>query len=169
MKDEGWRQDVLHPSRIPSSIGSRHPPTFILHPTMSDLAELERRALDELQACPDEAAVRAWHGRYLGDKGAVPEALKKIGTLPQAERKGYGQKANQVKDALKQAHDAAALKKKEEALERSLAAEKLDVTLPGREVPRGRLHPSTRTLRAIYEIFAELGFQIYRSPDVEDD
>src|SRR4051794_21633523 len=61
----------------PASIGSRHPPTFILHPTMSDLVELERRALDELQACADEAALRAWNSRYFGEQGAVTEALGK--------------------------------------------------------------------------------------------
>lgn len=136
---------------------------------MSDLAALERHALDELQACGDEAALRAWNSRYFGPQGAVPEALKKIGTLPPAERKGYGQQANQVKEALTTAHDRAVAAVREAALERSLATEKLDVTLPGRQPPRGRLHPSTRTLRAIYAIFAEMGFQIYRSPDVEDD
>jgi phenylalanyl-tRNA synthetase alpha chain len=136
---------------------------------MSNLAELERRALDELNACPDEATLRAWHSRYFGHKGEVPAALALVGTLPQAERKAYGQKANQVKVALLGAYEAALARKKEEALERSLATEKLDVTLPGRPVPRGRLHPSTQTLRAIYAAFAELGFQIYRSPEVEDD
>ena len=59
--------------------------------------------------------------------------------------------------------------KKERALERSLTAGALDVTLPGRPTPRGRLHISTQTLRDIYAIFADLGFQIYRSPEVEDD
>ena len=58
---------------------------------------------------------------------------------------------------------------KERALERSLTADALDVTLPGRPVPRGRLHVATQTLRHIYGIFADLGFQIYRSREVEDD
>jgi phenylalanyl-tRNA synthetase alpha chain len=136
---------------------------------MDDLDALQQRGLQELDACADEPDLRAWHGRYLGDKGAVPLALKKIGSLPTAERKPYGQKANQVKERLQQAYEQAQERQKERALERSLAAEPLDVTLPGRPLPRGRLHPSTQTLRAIYAIFADLGFQIYRSPDVEDD
>jgi phenylalanyl-tRNA synthetase alpha chain len=136
---------------------------------MSDLADLESRALAELNACADEAALRAWNTRYFGKQGEVPQALSRVGTLPPAERKSYGQRANQVKDKLTAAHDDFQARLKEQALERSLATEVLDVTLPGRPAPRGRLHPSTQTLRAIYAIFAELGFQIYRSPEVEDD
>ena len=133
------------------------------------LGELERRALDELHGCADEAALRAWNTRYFGAKGEVPGALSKVGTMPPAERKGYGQKANQVKLALTQAYDSALVQAKERALQHSLASEKLDVTLPGRVPARGRLHPSIQALRTICGIFGELGFQVYRSPDVEDD
>jgi phenylalanyl-tRNA synthetase alpha chain len=136
---------------------------------MSDLAELESRALAELDACADEAALRAWHTRYFGKQGEIPQALQGVGALPPAERKPYGQKANQVKEKLTGAYEARLIKQKENDLERSLATEVLDVTLPGRPIVRGRLHPSTQTLRSIYGIFAELGFQIYRSPEVEDD
>ena len=89
--------------------------------------------------------------------------------MPKAERPAYGQKANQVKETLTQAYERALAAEKERALARSLASERLDVTLPGREPSRGRLHVSNKTLREIYAIFAELGFQIYRSPEVEDD
>jgi phenylalanyl-tRNA synthetase alpha chain len=134
---------------------------------MSDLAALEERALADLRACADEAALQAWSTRYL--KGEVPQALKKLGALPQSERKAYGQRANQVKEALTRAYEAALGAEKERTLARSLAADALDVTLPGRAGPRGRLHVSTQTLRAIYAVFADLGFQVYRSPEVEDD
>jgi phenylalanyl-tRNA synthetase alpha chain len=136
---------------------------------MDDLAALLSRALAELNECADEAALRAWHTRYFGKQGFVPQALQNVGKLPPAERKSYGQQANQVKERLTAAYDDALAREKESALERSLATEVLDVTLPGRPLPRGRLHPSTQTLRSIYAIFAELGFQIYRSPEVEDD
>ncbi|MFO0926277.1 MAG: phenylalanine--tRNA ligase subunit alpha [Gemmataceae bacterium] len=96
-----------------------------------------------------------------------PRRLKRIGSLPPAERKPYGQQANQVKERLSQGYEAAA-RARDAALEHNLATEKVDVTLPGRQPARGRLHPST-PLRLIYDIFAEMGFQIYRSPDVEDD
>ena len=136
---------------------------------MSDLAVLEQQALAELQACSDEAGLRAWHTRYFGKQGAVPQALSEIGKIPPVERKAYGQKANQVKEKLTQAYETALAAEKERALQHSLTAEALDVTLPGRPAPRGRLHISTQTLRDIYAVFADMGFQIYRSPEVEDD
>jgi phenylalanyl-tRNA synthetase alpha chain len=136
---------------------------------MSDLAELESRALEELSACADEAALRAWNTRYFGKQGEVLLALKNVVSVPPAERKTYGQQANQVKERLTSAYDQKLARQKELDLERSLATEVLDVTLPGRQPPRGRLHPSTQTLRAIYAVFAELGFGVYRSPEVEDD
>jgi phenylalanyl-tRNA synthetase alpha chain len=136
---------------------------------MSDLASLEQRALDELQACGDETALRAWKTRYLGDRGEVQLAVKKVGELPREQRPAYGQQANRIKAALEQAYVQKEAGLKEQALQRSLESERLDVTLPGRKVPHGRLHVSTRTLRTIYAIFADLGFQIYRSREVEDD
>jgi phenylalanyl-tRNA synthetase alpha chain len=136
---------------------------------MSDLADLEERALGELRSCADEAALRAWNTRYFGKQGEVHLAVKAVGAKPPAERKAYGQQANQLKDKLTAAYEQAEKEDKERSLQRSLASEALDVTLPGRPAPRGRLHISTQTLRRVYAIFAELGFQIYRSPEVEDD
>src|SRR5262249_41730715 len=107
--------------------------------------------------------------RYFGKQGEVLLAVKAVGAKPPAERKAYGQQANQVKERLTAAYEKAAQEEKERALQRSLTSEALDVTLPGGRVSRGRLHISTQTLRRIYAIFAELGFQIYRSPEVEDD
>jgi phenylalanyl-tRNA synthetase alpha chain len=136
---------------------------------MSDLADLEQRALAELKACSDEAGLRAWYTRYFGKQGEVSAAVKKVGTVPPDQRKAYGQQANQVKERLTQAHEAAQAAEKERSLARSLTAEAIDVTLPGRPVPHGRLHVSRKTLREIYAVFADLGFQIFRSPEVEDD
>jgi phenylalanyl-tRNA synthetase alpha chain len=136
---------------------------------MSDLASLEQRALSELHACADEAALRTWNTQYFGDKGEVQIAVKAVGKLPPDQRRAYGQQANMVKQALTQAYDEALGREKERALERSLTSDALDVTLPGRPAPRGRLHASTKTLRLIYGIFADMGFQVYRSREVEDD
>jgi phenylalanyl-tRNA synthetase alpha chain len=134
---------------------------------MSDLKSLEERALADLRAFAGEAALRAWNTRYL--KGEVEQAVKAIGGLPPAERPAYGRQANELKKKLTQAYEAKDAEMKELALARSLASDALDVTLPGRPARRGRLHISTQTLRAIYAIFADLGFQVYRSPEVEDD
>ena len=136
---------------------------------MSDLATLESHARTDLQACSDEAGLRAWNTKYFGKQGEVLLALKKVGEVPPAERRAYGQTANKLKEELTHAYDAALAQEKERALERSLTTEKLDVSLPGRPVQRGRLHLATRVLREIYAVFADLGFQVYRSREVEDD
>jgi phenylalanyl-tRNA synthetase alpha chain len=136
---------------------------------MADLALLEQGALGELHACGDEAALRAWHTKYFGKQGEVALALKEVGKVPPAERRAYGQEANRVKEALLRAHEARLEQEKEKSLARSLAADALDVTLPGRPAPRGRLHVVTQVLRQIAAVFADLGFQVYRSREVEDD
>jgi phenylalanyl-tRNA synthetase alpha chain len=136
---------------------------------MSDLASLEQRARAELQSSGDEAALRAWNTRYFGKQGEMTLALRKVGEVPPADRKAYGQEANRIKGALESLYQERLGKQKEKQLQQSLAAEALDVTLPGRPVSRGRLHPSTQTLRTIRAIFADMGFQVYRSREVEDD
>ena len=136
---------------------------------MADLSALEARATAELAAASDEAALRAWNTRYFGKEGEVPQALKALASLPNDQKKAYGQAVNRLKETLSAAYEAALVAARERALEHSLASDRLDITLPGRPVPRGRLHPSTRTLRLIYAIFADMGFQVYRSREVEDD
>jgi phenylalanyl-tRNA synthetase alpha chain len=137
--------------------------------TVSELAELEARARGELAACGDEAALRAWNTRYFGKAGEVIAALRRVGEVAPAERKAYGQEANRVKEALTTAYESALAARQEADLLRSLAEDNVDVTLPGRPQRPGRLHLATRTLRAIYAIFADLGFQVYRSREVESD
>jgi phenylalanyl-tRNA synthetase alpha chain len=136
---------------------------------MSELALLLERALAELHAASDEVALRAWNTKHFGKQGEVLLAVKKVGTVPPAERRAYGQQANQIKETLTQKFEEKQKQIKESALEHSLISESLDVTLPGRPVSRGRLHVATKVLREIYAIFSDLGFQIYRSREVEDD
>ncbi len=136
---------------------------------IAELGELEKRGRAELEASADEAAVRRWHTAYFGDKGEVAAALKKIGTLPAAERKAFGQEANRVKQALTAAFDETIAKAKETALLASLNESPLDVSLPARPITRGRLHVATKIMREIYSIFSDMGFQIYRTREVEDD
>ncbi|MBM3994713.1 MAG: phenylalanine--tRNA ligase subunit alpha [Planctomycetes bacterium] len=136
---------------------------------MSDLAALEQRASAELAACADEAALRAWNTRYFGNNGEMLAALKAIGGIPKEERKTYGQEANRIKEALTNAYEQKLAEVKERALSASLTSNPLDVTLPGRPVPRGRLHVATQVMRQITAVFADMGFQVYRSREVESD
>jgi phenylalanyl-tRNA synthetase alpha chain len=137
--------------------------------TVNDLDALQARATAELAAAKDEAALRAWNTKYLGKTGEVTLAMKDIGKVAKESRGEYGQKANAVKKALEAAYEQEMEGEKERALQASLAETPLDVTLPGRQPTVGRLHPSTQALRRISGIFVEMGFQVYRSPDVETD
>ncbi len=133
------------------------------------LRTLEADGLAALRAAGDEAALRAWKTAYFGDTGLIPAALKNLGKLPKDQRPAYGQEANRVKVALTEAFDAAWAGAKEAALAASLAADPLDVSLPGRPRTRGRLHPATQILRQITAVCADMGFQVYRSREVETD
>jgi phenylalanyl-tRNA synthetase alpha chain len=135
---------------------------------VASLASLEERAKTELTACADEAALRAWNTKYFGKSGEVSVALKEISNIPHAERKAYGQEANRVKESLTQVFGQAESAQKEQAIEKDLQT-RLDVTLPGRAVQRGRLHIATQIMRQIYSVFADMGFQVYRTREVEDD
>jgi phenylalanyl-tRNA synthetase alpha chain len=134
-----------------------------------DLASLEQKARGELDASADEAALRAWHTKYFGKQGEVQQALNRLKDIAPADRPAYGKEVNRLKVALTEAYDAALAREKERALERSLTSEAVDVTLPGRPIPRGRLHVATKVMREIRGIFADMGFQVYRSREVEDD
>src|SRR5208283_3852711 len=100
--------------------------------SLATLSDIEQRALGELASCSDEAALRAWHIRYFGKQGEVVLALKGVGAVPPDQRKAYGQQANQVKEALTAAYETAIAAMKERDLARSLAEDRVDVTLPGR-------------------------------------
>jgi len=136
---------------------------------VADLHELERRALEALRQAGSADALEEWRLAYLGKKGELTLAVRSVGQLPAEERPAFGKVANQVKDRLEAGFAERLETLKQAELERALRVSQLDVTLPGRRPAVGRLHPATQTLREIYRIFARLGFQIYRSPEVETD
>jgi phenylalanyl-tRNA synthetase alpha chain len=134
-----------------------------------DLLALEKRACDELAACLDEPSLRAWNTKYFGKQGEVQQALGRLKEVAQADRPAYGKEVNRIKVTLTEAYEAALANDKERSLLRSLTHDAVDVTLPGRPVPRGRLHVATKVMREIRAIFADMGFQVYRSREIEDD
>jgi phenylalanyl-tRNA synthetase alpha chain len=136
---------------------------------VEQLDGLEQEALAALAAVADEETLAVWRSDYLGRKGKVTEAVKALGTLSREERPAYGRRMNEVKQGLEAAYEARVEALKQATQVRSLATDAVDVTLPGRPARPGRLHPSIRTLREIYAIFAEMGYQVYRSRDVETD
>jgi phenylalanyl-tRNA synthetase alpha chain len=135
----------------------------------NELAALEAEAKSALDACASTNDLTAWNTTFLGDKGRLTAELKKVGGMPKEERPVFGQAINRIKAELATAKDARQAVIKKQELERSLTTDRLDVTLPGRPVQRGRLHVASQIMRLITGIFADLGFQVYRSREVEDD
>lgn len=136
---------------------------------MADLHDIQAEALAALGNAASLDALVAWKTKYLGNKGVIRELLGKMGSLPAEERRLYGQSVNALKDALTHAYDERESALKAQALQQDLEGGAIDITLDGRPRQSGRLHPSTRTLRRINAIWAEMGFQVYRGRDVEDD
>jgi phenylalanyl-tRNA synthetase alpha chain len=136
---------------------------------LEKLEQLHHQAITELDSVGDSDALAAWKSRYIGQKGEVSLMLRGIGGLTPAERPLFGKRANEVMRALEEAFAQREESVREAELAKSLAEGSIDVTLPGRTPNAGRLHPSTRTLRRFYAIWAEMGFQVYRSRDVETD
>ncbi len=133
------------------------------------LDELEQEALKALESVADETSLTGWKTAHLGRNAELAEMLKRLGELEADERPQAGRRINEVKTALEAAFERQTQALRARALEARLREERLDVTLPGRPQPRGRLHPSTQALREILEIWREMGFQVYRSREVETD
>jgi phenylalanyl-tRNA synthetase alpha chain len=133
------------------------------------LDEIQRSALDALVQVRDDYSLQAWRTSYLGRSAPVMQVFSRLGQAPKELRPQIGQRANQVKVTLESALEERSEIIRGEALKRSLENESLDISLPGRQPMHGRLHPETQVQRDMSRIFAEMGFQIYRSPDVETD
>jgi phenylalanyl-tRNA synthetase alpha chain len=136
---------------------------------LDKLKEIEKSALDVLQSVKDQDALEAWRVAHLGRSSPVMGVFSNLGQLSKEERPAVGQAANKVKMALEAAFAERTEAVKAAMLAKSLEEEQLDVTLPGRGVRVGRLHPSTQQLRRVIDIFAEMGFQVYTSREVETD
>ena len=129
--------------------------------------------LSEAEAAVAKAAdLRALDGvrvQFLGKSGLFTERLKQLGKLPPDERKQAGAQINQAKQAFQSALESRKTVLEEAVLRERLAAERIDVTLPGRDVVSGGLHPVTRTMQRIQEFFASAGFEVAEGPEIEDD
>jgi phenylalanyl-tRNA synthetase alpha chain len=136
---------------------------------VSSIAELLGQAETAVGAAEDLAALDAVRVQFLGKKGLFTAQLRELGKLPPAEIPAAGKAINDAKSALE-----AVINARRDALEayriaEQLAAEALDVTLPGRGIPPGQHHPVTRTLRRMVRILGHAGFDVHTGPEVEDD
>jgi len=133
------------------------------------LDRLREEALSALETVEDSETLTTWHRQYLGKKGKLTQLLRSIGELPKEDRPAFGQATNEVKLELEAAFEARADALRQMEMEQELQQEALDVTLPGRPAGPGHVHITTQMLRQCYDIFAEMGFQVYQSPEVETD
>jgi phenylalanyl-tRNA synthetase alpha chain len=134
-----------------------------------ELAALEAGGLAALLAAGDEPGLEQVRVRYLGRKGSLAAILRGLADLEPAERPAVGKLANEVKHRLEEALAARRDALRAAARRAALTAERVDVTLPGRPIAMGGLHPSTQILRRICQIWSDMGFQIYRSRDIETE
>jgi phenylalanyl-tRNA synthetase alpha chain len=136
---------------------------------MEDIARIVESALADFQACADPVALENVKAKYLGKAGALTARLKSLGTLPHGERAAAGARINAAKATLEEALVARRQSIADLKLATQLSADALDVSLPGRGVSIGGLHPLTRTLERIETLFRSLGFDVADGPEIEDD
>jgi len=136
---------------------------------LDQLEAAAQQAQRDLDAVTDRPSLENWESQYLGKKGSVIMLIRSVGQLPKEERAGFGKRANEVKDELTAALTARTTIIAERELAHNLAAGAIDVTLPGRPTVTGSLHPATQMLRDIYALWADMGFQVIRTREVEDD
>ena len=136
---------------------------------MQELEAVHKDADQKLANAETEQDLQAWHTIYLGRSAPLMKIFTRLSEVTKDERPLVGQFANQVKQALESEYQKRQAAIRQSALQQNLSADKLDVTLPGREPYHGRLHPQTQTMREVQRIFAQMGFQVYRSPDIESE
>jgi phenylalanyl-tRNA synthetase alpha chain len=136
---------------------------------MSDIESLSTQALADIAAADTSDALEALRVGLLGKSGSITAQLKALGALPGDQRKAAGEAINRARDAIGEALSARKTALDDAALDARLAGETIDVTLPGRDAARGGVHPVSRTLERITEIFGRLGYELADGPEIEDD
>jgi phenylalanyl-tRNA synthetase alpha chain len=133
------------------------------------LEELKSKALHELEGINNVKELESWRIRYLGKKSQLTETLRSLATLPSEDRRVVGAFANEVKTHLEKSLDEKRQTLSQAQLISTAREKDIDVTLPGRAFPVGRLHPISQTLHEICDIFVSMGFQVVEGPEVEWD
>lgn len=136
---------------------------------MQDIILLQQQAANAIAQAQDIAALEAIRVDYLGKKGQLTEILKGLSSLSAEEKPKVGQLVNQVKRDISALIDDKMSQLKELELEKKLAGERIDVTLPGRNLKAGSLHPVTQVKQYVNDYFSRLGFDIVAGPEIETE
>ncbi len=133
---------------------------------LEDVRANAQAALEQIANTDD---LNEWFGQYIGRRGEITLLLRETGKLPAEDRPAFGKQANAIKGQLEQAYNQRVELVQQQEMARDLEEGEIDVTLPGRPNPTGGLHPVTQTHRRFYEVWGDMGFQVYRSREVETD
>ncbi|RXI98495.1 phenylalanine--tRNA ligase subunit alpha [Anaerobacillus alkaliphilus] len=133
------------------------------------LKELQQEALNQINAAESLKELQEIKVSYLGKKGPITEVLRGMGKLSEEERPVMGQLANDVRAAIADKLEEKVARLEELEVEKKLANESIDVTLPGRPAQTGGMHPLTSVVETIEDIFVGLGFEVAEGPEVETD
>ena len=136
---------------------------------MDNLESLVGQAQEAIANADNEKALEQLRVDYLGKKGLITQQLKSLGKIDPAQRPKAGAIINEAKTKIQTLINAAKVKLADETEAQKLAAEAVDVTLPGRKIGRGTLHPVTRTMNRIEDFFARCGYGVEEGPEIEDD
>lgn len=136
---------------------------------MENLAALVSQALEAVHKTDDINVLEQLRVQYLGKKGDLTQVMKTLGNLPAEDRPKVGALINEAKEQVQTALNARKESLEAAALSAKLAAEQIDVTLPGRGQTSGGLHPVTRTLERVQQFFTHIGYSVAEGPEVEDD
>ncbi|MBX7494206.1 phenylalanine--tRNA ligase subunit alpha [Qipengyuania sp. 1NDW9] len=136
---------------------------------MTDLVTLQSGALSRIEEASDADALEALRIEYLGKQGSISALMKTLGKMSPEERQEQAPKIQGARTAVADAIAARKAQFEAEELERKLASERLDLTLPAPQAPRGSVHPVSQVMDELAEIFADLGFSVATGPEIEDD
>ena len=136
---------------------------------MTDLTQLERELLAAVAGANDERALEDVRVAALGKKGSIAELLKTLGGMSPEERKSNGALFNSLRDRVAEAIAARKTALEAASLDQRLTSERVDVTLPALEAPRGSIHPVSHVRDELVAILADLGFAVAEGPDIETD
>lgn len=136
---------------------------------MTEIETLERDLSAKIDAAETESALEELRVGALGKKGVISQQMKTLGKMSPEERKEMGPALNGLKDRVAAAIDAKKTELEDAALEARLASEQIDVTLPVRPAPKGKIHPVSQVFEEITAIFSAMGFDVAEGPDIEDD
>ena len=136
---------------------------------MSDLKKIKEEFLSKLKSKLNLLEVNQIKTDLFGKNGLITNQFKKIGSIPELERKNYASELNLIKDELMNLINLKVIEVEIAEVNQKLQKEKIDVTLPERPISRGKIHPVSQTIDEISSIFSEIGFSIEEGPDVENE